>query len=96
MFAWFGREVKPDPAWIIPGILTFHDCMEGIIVTGGTGSGKTSGPMFHIITELLLIGDDHDEALRVPRALGEDGGDGHLEAALPADEPGFRLEDLRW
>jgi hypothetical protein len=37
-------------------VVTLGDACEGVLVLGGTGSGKTSGPGFHLACNLLRLG----------------------------------------
>lgn len=43
-------QAEPE---LIPGYLTLHQAMEGVLILGGTGSGKTTGPGAEIAYALL-------------------------------------------
>lgn len=61
MFPFFRRKREPPEHWVLDGLVSLRDAYSGILVTGGTGSGKTSGPMKEAILNLLTMGDEDEE-----------------------------------
>ena len=59
MLQWFSDLFsKPERAhdpWILEQILPLHNAFEGLVCTGGTGSGKSTGPMYTAIMNLLRL-----------------------------------------
>lgn len=57
LFNWLAkkkqRPIVSDP---IPGLLNLHQAMEGVLIMGGTGSGKTTGPGAQMAVNLLQAG----------------------------------------
>jgi zinc transporter ZupT len=56
-------RAKAEP-WVIHGLITLHESFEGILIFGGIGSGKTTGPGQEIAMSLLTIGMEEDDANR--------------------------------
>lgn len=72
---------KQDPE-LIPGLLTLHQAYEGVLVMGGTGSGKTTGPGEQMARALLALGgNERETGLLDPHR--EAGRTGSLGEALP-------------
>ena len=45
----------PEPE-VLQGLVTLHQAYEGLLITGGTGSGKTTGPGAEAAMNLLRTG----------------------------------------